>query len=65
MDNKEYYRLFKGYKGPETEEEYDYVIKKLYRQLKRAYTLDEAKAIVEEIYKYKAQRAEMEPSKWH
>ena len=60
MDYKEYYQLYKGHKGPETEEEYDYIIKKLYRQLKRAYTVDEAKAIVEEIYKYKSQKAEME-----
>lgn len=64
MDNRAYYRLLKGYKEPETEEEYDYIIKKLYRQLKRAYTVDEAKAIVEEIYKYKSQRAEMELNKW-
>ena len=47
MDYKTYYQLYKGYKGPETEEEYDYIIKKLYRQLKRAYTVDEAKAIIE------------------
>lgn len=65
MDNRAYYQLLKGYKGPETEEEYDYVIKKLYRQLKRAYTVDEAKAIVEVIYKYKGQRAERELNKWH
>lgn len=64
MDYKSYYQLLKGYKGPETEEEYDYIIKKLYRQLKRAYTVDEAKAIIEEIYKYKSQRAERELNKW-
>lgn len=64
MDNRTYYQLLKGYKGPETDEEYDYIIKKLYRQLKRAYTVDEAKAIVDEIYKYKSQRAERELSKW-
>ena len=64
MDYKEYYQLHKGYKGPETEEEYDYIIKKLYRQLKRAYTVDEAKAIVEEIYKYKSQMAERKFNKW-
>lgn len=64
MDNRTYYQLLRGYKRPETEEEYDYVIKKLYRQLKRAYTVDEAKAIVEEIYKYKSQRAEMELNEW-
>lgn len=65
MDNKEYYRLLKRYKEPETEEEYDYVIKKLYRQFKRAYTVEEAKAIIEEIYRYKKQRTEMELSRWH
>jgi hypothetical protein len=60
MDKKAYYQLYKGYKGPETEEEYDYIIKKLYRQLKRAYTIEEAKAITEEIYKYKDQKTKME-----
>lgn len=65
MENKAYYQLLKGYKGPETEEEYDYVIKKLYRQLKRAYTVEEAKAIIEEIYKLKAERIEKEVSIWH
>lgn len=60
MDDKAYYQLYKGYRGPENEEEYDYIIKKLYRQLKRAYTVEEAKAIVDEIYKYKGQRVEME-----
>lgn len=64
MDYKAYYQLYKGYKGPETEEEYDYIIKKLYRQLKRAYTVEEAKAIIEEIYKYKNQKAEMELKQW-
>lgn len=64
MDYKAYYQLFKEYRDPETEEEYDYIIKKLYRQLKRAYTVDEAKAIVEEIYKYKSRKAERELNKW-
>lgn len=64
MDNRAYYQLYKGYKEPETEEEYDYIIKKLYRQLKRAYTVDEAKAIIEEIYKYKNQKAEKEVKQW-
>lgn len=64
MDNKTYYQLYKGYRGPETEEEYDYIIKKLYRQLKRAYTVEEAKAITEEIYKYKDQKAKMEVKQW-
>lgn len=64
MDNRTYYQLYKGYRGPKTEDEYEYIIKKLYRQLKRAYTIDEAKAIVEEIYKYKSQMVEREFSKW-
>lgn len=64
MEDKAYYQLRKGYRGPETEAEYEYIIKKLYRQLKRAYTVDEAKAIVDEIYKYRSQKAEMELNKW-
>lgn len=64
MEDKAYYQLRKGYRGPKTEDEYEYIIKKLYRQLKRAYTVDEAKAIVDEIYKYRSQKAEMELSKW-
>lgn len=64
MDNRAYYQLYKGYREPKTEDEYEYIIKKLYRQLKRAYTVDEAKAIIEEIYKYKGQKAEMELNKW-
>ena len=64
MENRIYYQLSRGYKEPETEEEYDYIFKKLYRQLKRAYTVDEAKAIVEEIYKYKRQMVEKELNKW-
>lgn len=64
MDDKAYYQLNKGYRRPKTEDEYEYIIKKLYRQLKKAYTVDEAKAIIEEIYKYKDQKAEMEMNKW-
>jgi hypothetical protein len=64
MDNRAYYQLYKGYRGPKTEDEYEYIIKKLYRQLKKAYTVDEAKAIVEEIYKYKSQMAERVLNKW-
>ena len=60
MNDKAYYELNKGYRGPKTEDEYEYIIKKLYRRLKEAYTVDEAKAIIEEIYKYKGQKAEME-----
>ena len=64
MEDKAYYQLRTGYRGPETEAEYEYIIKKLYRQLKKAYTVDEAKAIVDEIYKYRNQKAEMELNKW-
>lgn len=64
MDDKAYYRLYKGYKGPETPDECEYFIRKLYRQLKKAYTVEEAKAIIEEIYKYRSQKAEMEMKQW-
>lgn len=64
MDNRAYYEINKKYREPKTEDEYEYIIKKLYRQLKKAYTVDEAKAIIEEIYKYKNQKAEMEMNKW-
>jgi hypothetical protein len=65
MDDRAYYELYKGYREPKTDDEYEYIIKKLYRQLKKAYTVEEAKAIIEEIYKYKGQKAEMELNKWH
>lgn len=64
MNNHAYYQLGKGYRGPKTEDEYEYTIKKLYRQLKKAYTVNEAKAIIDEIYKYRSQKAEMERNKW-
>lgn len=64
MDNHEYYQLNKGYKKPETQDEYEYIIRKLYRQLKKAYTVNEAKAIVEEIYKVKAEMAERALNQW-
>ena len=64
MDDKTYYQLYKGYKRPEAPDEYEYFIRKLYRQLKKAYTVEEAKAIIEEIYKYKSQKAEMERKQW-
>ena len=60
MDNRAYYEITRGYRAPKTDDEYEYIIKKLYRQLKRAYTVDEAKAITEVIYKYKSQKTEME-----
>jgi hypothetical protein len=65
MDDRAYYELYKGHREPKTDDEYEYIIKKLYRQLKKAYTVEEAKAIIEEIYKYKGQKAEMELNKWH
>ena len=60
MYDKAYHELYKGYRGPETPDECEYFIRKLYRQLKRAYTVEEAKAIIEEIYKYKNQNTERE-----
>lgn len=65
MDDRAYYELYKGYREPKTDDEYEYIIKKLYRQLKKAYTVEEAKAIIEEIYKYKGQKAETGVNKWH
>ena len=65
MDDRAYYELYKGYREPKTDDEYEYIIKKLYRQLKKAYTAEETKAIIEEIYKYKGQKTEMELNKWH
>ena len=47
MDERAYYQLRKGYREPKTVDEYEYFIKQLYRQLKKAYTVDEAKAIIE------------------
>lgn len=64
MDDKAYYKLYKGYRGPETPDECEYFIRKLYRQLKKAYTVEEAKALIEEIYKYRSQKAEMEMKQW-
>lgn len=64
MDDRAYYQLYKKYREPEAPDEYEYIIKKLYRQLNKAYTVEEAKAIIEEIYKYKDQKAEMELRQW-
>lgn len=64
MYDRAYYELYKGYRGPETPDECEYFIRKLYRQLKRAYTVEEAKAITDEIYKYRGQKAEMELKQW-
>lgn len=49
---------------PSEQEDFEYLIKKLYRQLNRAYTIEEAKAILEEIYKLKAERIKKEVSVW-
>lgn len=64
MYNRAYYELYKGQRGPKTPDECEYFIRKLYRAYKRAYTAEEAKAITEEIYKYKGQKAEMELKQW-
>lgn len=50
---------------PSEPEDFEYLIKKLYRALNRAYTVEEAKAIIEEIYKLKAERMKKEVSIWH
>ena len=49
---------------PSEQEDFEYLIKKLYRALNRAYTVEEAKAIVEEIYKLKAERVKKEANIW-
>lgn len=58
-------QLNTGVIKPSEVEDYEYMTRKLYRQLSRAYTIDEAKAIVEEIYKLKAERTKKEASIWH
>lgn len=50
---------------PSEQEDFEYLIKKLYRALKRAYTVEEARAIIEEIYKLKAEKTKKEVSIWH
>lgn len=50
---------------PSEQEDFEYLIKKLYRELNRAYTVEEAKAIVEKIYKLKAERIKKEVNIWH
>lgn len=65
MEYKDYYQITKKYRKPQTEDEYEYIIRKLYRQLKKAYTVDEARAIIEEIYNVKAEMAERILNKWH
>ena len=50
---------------PSEQEDFEYLIKKLYRALTRAYTVEEAKAIIEEIYKLKTEKNKKEVSIWH
>lgn len=49
---------------PSEQEDFEYLIKKLYRALNRAYTVEEAKAIIEEIYKLKAEKNKKEVNIW-
>ena len=58
-------QLNTGTVKPSEQEDFEYLIKKLYRALNKAYTVEEAKAIVEEIYKLKAERIKKEVSIWH
>lgn len=58
-------QLSTGVIKPSEQEDFEYLIKRLYRALNRAYTVEEAKAIVEEIYKLKAERIKKEVSVWH
>lgn len=58
-------QLNTGVIKPSEQEDFEYLIKKLYRTLNRAYTVEEAKAIIEEIYKLKAEKNEREVSIWH
>ena len=64
MVYRDYYQITKKHRKPQTEDEYEYIIRKLYRQLKKAYTVNEAKAIIDEIYKIKAEMVERELNKW-
>lgn len=58
-------RLNTGTIKPSEQEDFEYLIRKLYRQLNKAYTVEEAKAIIEEIYKLKAEKIKKEVSIWH
>lgn len=55
-------QLNTGVIKPSEQEDFEYLIKKLYRTLNRTYTVEEAKAIIEKIYKLKAKRNEKEVS---
>lgn len=58
-------QLSTGVIKPSEQEDFEYLIKKLYRALNRAYTVEEANAIVDEIYKLKAERIRKEVDIWH
>lgn len=58
-------QLNTGVINPSEQEDFEYLIKKLYRTLNRAYTVEEAKAIIEEIYKLKAEKNKREVNMWH
>lgn len=58
-------QLSTGVIKPSEQEDFEYLIKKLYRALNRAYTVEEAKAIIEEIYRLKAKKIKKEVSIWH
>lgn len=61
-------QLNTGVIKPSEEEDFEYLIRKLYRALNQAYTVEEAKAIVEEIYRLKAEKVEKakkEVNVWH
>lgn len=58
-------QLITGTIKPSQQEDFDYLIKKLYRALKRAYTVEEAMAIIKEIYKLKNEEIKKEVSIWH
>ena len=65
MNKINYYQLNRKNKDPETADELEYIIKKLYRQLNNAYTKEEAIAIIDEIYKVKSKYARKENEMWH
>lgn len=58
-------QLSTGTIKPSEQEDFEYLIKKLYRALNRAYTVEEARAIIEEIYRLKTKKIKKEVSIWH
>lgn len=65
MTEKRRKQLNTGVIEPSEQEDFEYLIRKLYRALNRAYTVEEAEAIIEEIYKLKAKKNNKEVSIWH